>query len=120
MYDLARASRFDEAMKLQFRILELFDTMLNPFEFPDGFRAAAEMRGFSFGRGRQPMTASQQVDRAALQSVLRCILADFGLVEPPAEGCAPRTGQTSRDKVAQIVFEVMQELEQRGVICAKR
>jgi len=120
MYDLTRASRFDEAMKLQFRILELFDTMLNPFEFPDGFRAAAEMRGFSFGRGRQPMTASQQVDRSALQSVLRCILADFGLVEPPAEGCAPRTGQASRDKVAQIVYEVMQELEQRGAICAKR
>jgi len=119
LYDLARTSRFDEAMQLQFRVLELFDTMLNPFEFPDGFRAAAEMRGFSFGRGRQPMTASQQVDRAALQSVLRCILADFGLVEPPAEGCAPRTGLTSRDKVAQIVFEVMQELEQRGVICAK-
>jgi 4-hydroxy-tetrahydrodipicolinate synthase len=116
MYDLTRAGRQDDAMKIQYRILELFDAMLNPFEFPDGFRSAAEMRGFRFGRGRQPMTSSQEVDRSALQSVLRCILADFGLVEPPAAGCAPRIAQTSQDKIAQVVYEVMHELEQRGVI----
>ena len=81
-----------EAMKLQFRVLEIFDMMLNPFEFPDGFRAAAEMRGFALGHGRQPMTPTQQAERAALAEVLRCILADFGVVEPPLAGCAPRTG----------------------------
>ena len=85
MYDWARSGRLVEAMKLQFRILELFDAMLNPFEFPDGFRAGAEMRGFQFGRGRQPMTPSQHVDRSALQSLLQCILSDFGVVTPPAK-----------------------------------
>jgi 4-hydroxy-tetrahydrodipicolinate synthase len=115
MYDLSRAGNFSEAMKWQFRILELFDAMLDPFEFPDGFRAAAELRGFHFGRSRQPQTSSQRSDRTALTSVLQCILADFELVDRPAAGCAPRIRQVGPDKVEQVVFEVMRELEKRGV-----
>jgi 4-hydroxy-tetrahydrodipicolinate synthase len=115
IYDLCRAGNYQEAMKWQFRIVELFDTMLYPFEFPDGFRAAAELRGFRFGRGRQPQTGAQQTDRSALQSVLRCILADFELVDRPVAGCAPRVGQVQSDKLEQVVFEVMHELEKRGV-----
>ncbi len=120
MYDLAHAGQFEEAMKWQFRILDLFDTMLNPFDFPDGFRAAAEMRGFKMGRGRQPMTPSQQVNRVSLQSQLQCLLADFGLVEPPAAGCPPRAGEAGKDRIGQIVYEVLHELEQRGVLWTKR
>jgi 4-hydroxy-tetrahydrodipicolinate synthase len=116
MYDLSRAGRYDEAMRWQYRILELFDAMLFPFEFPDGFRAAAELRGFHFGPGRQPQTSAQRSDRAALTSVLQCILADFELVERPASGCAPRIQQIGADKVEQLVFAVMHELEQRGVL----
>jgi 4-hydroxy-tetrahydrodipicolinate synthase len=115
MFDLARAGKFDEAMKWQYRILELFDAMLYPFEFPDGFRAGAELRGFRFGRGRQPQTSSQRSDRTALTAVLQCILADFELVDRPASGCAPRIQQIGADKVGQVVFEVMRELEKRGV-----
>jgi 4-hydroxy-tetrahydrodipicolinate synthase len=116
MYDLARAGNYTEAMKWQFRILELFDAMLNPFEFPDGFRAAAGLRGFHFGRGRQPQTSAQRSDVAALTSVLNCILADFELVDPPAAGCPPRTGRIGEDKVEQVVFDVLRELEKRGVL----
>jgi dihydrodipicolinate synthase/N-acetylneuraminate lyase len=115
LYELSRAGKYDEAMKWQFRILELFDAMLNPFEFPDGFRAAAELRGFRFGRGRQPQTSAQRSDRTALASVLQCILADFELVDRPAAGCAPRVREIGHDKVEQVVFEVMHELEKRGV-----
>jgi 4-hydroxy-tetrahydrodipicolinate synthase len=116
IYDLCRAGNYAEAMKWQYRILELFDAMLFPFEFPDGFRAAAELRGFRFGRGRQPQTASQQAERNALAGVLQCILADFELVDRPAAGCAPRTRDAGKDKVEQVVFEVMHELQKRGVI----
>ncbi len=115
MYDLARAGNYGEAMKWQYRILELFDAMLYPFEFPDGFRAAAELRGFRFGRGRQPQTSAQRSDRTALTSVLHCILADFELVDRPASGCAPRIREIGADKVEQVVLEVMHELEKRGV-----
>ncbi len=120
LYDLTKAGQFEEAMKWQYRILDIFDTMLNPFDFPDGFRVATEMRGFNMGRGRQPMTATQQVNRASLQSLLQCLLSDFGLVEPPASGCAPRTGQVNKDQIGQIVYEVLHELEQRGALWTKR
>jgi 4-hydroxy-tetrahydrodipicolinate synthase len=116
LYDLFRAGQLEEAMRLQFRILELFDMMLNHFEFPDGFRAGAEMRGFRFGRGRQPQSASQRADRAALKRVLQCLLADTGVVEPPESGCAVRTGEPSRDRIEQIVIEVMETLRRRGMI----
>ena len=119
MFGLAHTGRFEEAMKLQYRILDLFDTMLNPFEFPDGFRAAAEMRGFKMGRGRQPSTPAQQVNRSSLESVLQCLLSDFGVVEPPAGGCAPRSGNLQKDQIGQIVYEVLHALEERGVIWKK-
>jgi len=119
LFDLVRSGLLGEAMQLQFRILDVFDTMLNPFEFPDGFRAAAEMRGFKMGRGRQPATPAQQVNRASLQKVLQCLLADFGVVAPPAAGCAPRTGDLQQDQVGQIVYEVLHALEERGVLWKK-
>jgi len=119
LFELTRSGNLEEAMKLQFRILDVFDTMLNPFEFPDGFRAATEMRGFKMGPGRQPSTPAQQVNRASLQKVLQCLLADLGVVEPPAAGCPPRTGNLQKDQIGQIVYEVLHELEQRGVLWKK-
>ena len=116
VYDLTKAARYDDAMKLQYRVLEIFDLMLYPFEFPDGFRAAAQLRGFALGHGRQPMTAAQEKDKIQLEEVLRCILADFGVVDPPAGGCAVRTGLPSVDKTSQIVVEVMHELKRRGIV----
>jgi 4-hydroxy-tetrahydrodipicolinate synthase len=93
--------------------------MLFPFEFPDGFRAAAALRGFDFGAGRLPQTGAQKTDRAEMAKVLQCILADFELVARPPEGCAPRTGQPApeklEDKLEQVVFEVMHELQKRGI-----
>ncbi len=78
MYDLTRAGKIDEAMKLQYRLLELFDTMLLSADFPEGFRAAVDLRGFNFGPSRQPLSESQQVDRAALKQKLQRLLAEFG------------------------------------------
>jgi 4-hydroxy-tetrahydrodipicolinate synthase len=116
LYDLTRAGRIDEAMKLQYQLIELFDNMVYTADFPEGIRAAVELRGISLGRSRQPMTESQQVDRGALQRVLQCILADFGYTAPPAEGCAPRSGNNVADRVAQIVSTVVHELRKRGAV----
>jgi 4-hydroxy-tetrahydrodipicolinate synthase len=116
IYELCRSGGFDEAMRWQYRILELFDAMLFPFEFPDGFRAAAELRGFRFGHGRQPLSSAQETDKKPLAAILQCILSDFGLVQAPAEGCAPRTGLAEQDKIAQVVYEVMAILDKRGML----
>jgi dihydrodipicolinate synthase/N-acetylneuraminate lyase len=116
VFDLTKAGQLESAMKLQYRLLELFDAMLYSADFPEGFRAAIDLRGFQFGKGRQPLSESQRIDQAALQHVLRCVLADFGVVEPPAGGCAPRTGNMTRDKIAQIAQEVVEKLHQQGAL----
>lgn len=116
MYDLAKAKQFEAAMKLQYRLLELFDAMIYSADFPEGFRAAVELRGFAMGKGRQPLSATQQIDRVKLQQVLRCILADFGYVETPPEGCPPRRGDLEPIRVRKIADEVVNELRKKGLV----
>ena len=116
LYDTVRAGQIDEAMRMQFRILELFDTMLFSADFPEGFRAAVELRGFKVGRSRQPQSDKQKVDYLTLQNVLRCILADFGYVEGPVGGCPPRTGQIEQDRISHIAATVLETLRQRGAL----
>jgi len=116
LYDLTRSGRIDEAMRLQFRMLELFDAMLYSADFPEGIRTAVELRGFQVGRGRQPQTDAQRIDRAALKKVLQCILADFGYVEAPSHGCPARTGDMNQDRLSHIAATVVQELHRRGAL----
>lgn len=115
LFDLTRAHDLEAAIKLQYRLLELFDSMLYSAEFPEGFRAAVELRGFALGRGRQPLSPAQQAGRDQLQKVLRCLLADFGLVDPPPEGCPPRRRGPSDDSVDQIVGRVVEDLRHKGL-----
>ena len=115
LFELTTARRIDEAVRLQLRLIELFDTMLYSADFPEGFRAAVELRGFNFGRGRQPLSEAQQIDRTALQRVLHCIVADFGVVAAPQEGCAVRTGNLEHDKIQQVTRAVLQEMQERGL-----
>ncbi len=116
LYDMVRAGQIDEAMCLQYRMLELFDTMLCSADFPEGFRAAVELRGFKVGRSRQPQSDKQKIDYLALQNVLRCILADFGVVEEPVGGCPPRTGNVEQDRISHIAATVLETLRQRGAL----
>jgi 4-hydroxy-tetrahydrodipicolinate synthase len=116
LFDLTTSRQLDEAVKLQLRLIELFDAMVYSADFPAGFRAAVELRGFRFGSGRQPLSDSQKIDRVALQRVQQCILADFGVIDPPAEGCSPRSGDLSQDKVHQVTQAVVATLKSRGMI----
>ena len=54
MYDAFIAGKLDEAMRLQYRVLRLFDRLFTDQNFPDGFRIGVGARGFDFGSGRQP------------------------------------------------------------------
>jgi hypothetical protein len=94
----------------------LFDAMLYSADFPEGFRAAVELRGFAMGRGRQPLSPTQQVNRDKLQMMLRCLLADFGYVEPPVEGCPPRGNDLEPIRVKRIADEVLSELRKKGLV----
>jgi dihydrodipicolinate synthase/N-acetylneuraminate lyase len=116
VYELTRAGQLDDAMRLQFRLLELFDTMVYSADFPEGFRAAVELRGFRVGRSRQPQSDKQKIDFSALQTVLRCILAESGYVDSPTQGCPPRTGNIDQDRISHIAATVLEELRKRGAI----
>jgi dihydrodipicolinate synthase/N-acetylneuraminate lyase len=116
LYDLAKDGQIEAAMRIQYRLVELFDTLLYSADFPEGFRVGVELRGFRMGQSRQPLSQSQQVDRVGLQRVVQCILADFGYVDGPSEGCPPRTGNLAQDRIGQITAGVIEALRQRGAI----
>jgi 4-hydroxy-tetrahydrodipicolinate synthase len=114
IYDLCAAGKHSEAMGLQYKLIELFDAMLYPFEFPDGFRAGAELRGFNFGKVRQPMTDAQRADRAKLKDGLQGLLAGLGMTEPPGVAATAVLGHFDRDMITRVISEVMTNLEKRG------
>ena len=64
VYDLTMAGNIKEAYRLQYRLLNLFDTVFGAGDFPEGFRLAASLRGFDFGAGRQPLTPEQKAKLA--------------------------------------------------------
>jgi 4-hydroxy-tetrahydrodipicolinate synthase len=114
LYDLTRAQRLDEACDLQYRLLELFDAMIYSSEFPEGFRAALQLRGIQTGRGRQPQSLLQQSELETLSQQLQCLLASEGLTQEPADGCADQPA-TDPQQIARIVQGVIGELQRRGI-----
>jgi len=99
---------------LQYRLLKLFDAMLFSAEFPEGFRAALRLRGFSTGTGRQPQSLVQQKELAKLSDQLQCLLAAEGFTDQPVGGC-PVGDSVDSDQVARIVQTVVGELKKRGM-----
>ena len=81
LYELARDRNIDEARKLQLRLIQLFDTMIYGADFPEGFRVALALRGFDFGKGRQPTGSAKPIDREALKRAMDDLLAEVGALE---------------------------------------
>jgi 4-hydroxy-tetrahydrodipicolinate synthase len=79
IYDLCQASKIAEARALQLQLIELFDAMLYTADFPEGFRAAAELRGIKFGQSRQPQTDEQRHNRQKLSQQLAENLKKLGI-----------------------------------------
>ena len=103
LFDLTQEGKIAEAMKIQYRLIELFDKMLNGADFPDGFRAGVELRGFNMGQSRQPISSSQSLDRQELKNMLECIIADFGLLDRP-NYCTINNGyKPNEDALAEII-----------------
>ncbi len=118
LYDLTLAGQIEEARKVQYDLVTLFDAMLYQAEFPDGFRAAVGLRGFQMGRGRQPLSDEQLDDLSTLTNTLQCMLSEHGYTDQPVGGCP--VGDASSHKanpdVTKIVGTVVSELKRRGLI----
>ncbi|MFM7843776.1 MAG: dihydrodipicolinate synthase family protein [Planctomycetota bacterium] len=114
LYDLTLARRLDEACNLQYRLLNLFDAMIYNSEFPEGFRAALQLRGIQTGVGRQPKSPNQEIQLDQLRDQLQCLLAAEGFTSEPVGGCA--VGKSvDPDAIARIVQGVVGELKRRGM-----
>ena len=124
LYDLTTSGRLDEARKLQYDLVTLFDAMLYQAEFPEGFRAAVKLRGFKMGFGRQPMSEKQLSDISMLSNTLQCMLSNHGFTDQPVQGCPPSgptmgtggVGGATGDDVGRITQAVMAELKRRGLV----
>lgn len=113
LYDLTLAGELDAARDLQYRLLHLFDAMLYSAEFPEGFRAALQLRGFDTGAGRQPKAASQALELDHLGRQLQCLLAAEGFTDEPSGGCAANQ-KVDPEQVARIVRTIVGRLREGG------
>lgn len=118
LYDLTISGQIELARKVQYDLVTLFDTMIYQAEFPEGFRAAVELRGFRMGRGRQPMSEKQLADLSTLSRTLQCMLSEHGFTDQPVGGCPVLSGTPGSQSpdVSKIVGTVVAELKRRGLI----
>lgn len=93
--------KIEQAMKLQYQLLPLFDAMISIGEFPEGFRAGARSRGWDLGPGRVPLSERQKDAVAEAQRQIDDLLSEF--VDSPTAG-------VSNQVIEKIVQQVMTQL----------
>ena len=114
LYDLTIAGQIEAARALQYKLLNLFDVMLYAADFPEGFRAGLQLRGFKTGVGRQPLSADHQLKVDLLSRSLACLLAEEGYADEPIGGC-PVGAAVDTEQVGRIVKDVLEELKHMGL-----
>jgi len=109
IYNESRAGNWDEARRVQFKLLDLFLLMINAPNFPDGFRAGYELRGFNPGRARFPISESEDVQLEEVRARIACVLTECGFAEA-AKACPSSHGIDAtalRETVKTIVERVL-------------
>jgi len=123
LYHESIAGHWEEARRIQFKLLDLINAMLYGTNFPEGFRAGMSLRGFNLGTTRQLLSPKEQCDYEEIRSHIACLLADCGFSEA-ASACrrpggahnsatraaAKTAGTSSKFNVDEVVREVMQRL----------
>jgi len=124
IYNACVEGRWEEAKRLQYKLLELFQTMLTAGNFPAGFRLGYKARGFDIGHARFPVSPGEAEHLEEVSARIACLLAECGLDgQVPAcelEDFAARSPSFSgsvnspfgKDDVARIVREVMQRMKE--------
>jgi 4-hydroxy-tetrahydrodipicolinate synthase len=114
LYAEAKAGRWDAARATQFKLVEVFSLMVNAPNFPEGFRAGYELRGFKAGHARFPISEHEAGLLADLRGKLACVLADCGFAEAAGECrrgvCTPQAPKSI--DVDSVVRSVMRHLQQ--------
>jgi 4-hydroxy-tetrahydrodipicolinate synthase len=87
------AGNWEEAKRIQFKLLDLIGALLNGTNFPEGFRAGMSLRGFALGTSRQLLSPKEQSDLEDIRAKIACILTDCGYTEA-ADACRRQAGPT--------------------------
>jgi 4-hydroxy-tetrahydrodipicolinate synthase len=74
VYELTKSGDLDAARPLHFHLIGLFDALLAAGDFPAGFRAGVELRGFSVGHSPQPACIAPQAARKIIAKELTSVL----------------------------------------------
>ncbi len=117
LYDLTVSGQLDEARRIQYDLVTLFDSMLFDAEFPNGFRKAVDLRGFNMGTGRLPQPDSQRSDTSNF-SAARCSACwpSHGFTGEPVGNCpVGEASAVDNAEVTRIVQTVVAELKRRGI-----
>ncbi|MCC7476016.1 MAG: dihydrodipicolinate synthase family protein [Pirellulales bacterium] len=80
LFDSVAEGRLELARDFQEQLTPLFDTLLTGDDFPEGFRAAIEARGFRMGPSRQPRGNRPTLSAATLSTKIARVTA---LLENP-------------------------------------
>jgi dihydrodipicolinate synthase/N-acetylneuraminate lyase len=91
IYNEARAGNWDEARRVQFKLLDLFSLMIHSPNFQQGFRAGYELRGFKPGAARFPLSPRELEIGEETRERIACVLTECGFAEA-AHACHDRTG----------------------------
>lgn len=91
LYHAFTKGDINEAKRVQFKLLELIKTMFAAGNFPEGFRAGVNLRGFQTGQGPQPMSPFEQPHFEAIRAKLACLLTECGFSEA-AQDCKTSQG----------------------------
>jgi dihydrodipicolinate synthase/N-acetylneuraminate lyase len=112
LHGAAVAGNWEEAKRLQFRLLGLFSLMVGAPNFPEGFRMGYSLRGFEPGRARFPLSGRELQVMEELRGTLACTLAEEGFPEA-ASACSRGKGldnAPSRAEVERVVRSVLMKL----------
>lgn len=111
------AGNLARAKELQYALLRLIDGIVFGAQFPEGVRAALELRGFRMGSSRLPTAPEEQVNVQRLRGVLQECLGALGCQLdaeaplPPACAGPPSAAGADENLVRRIVEQVVRRVE---------
>lgn len=113
IYNSARAGDWATSKQAQFKLLDLFALMVNAPNFPEGFRAGYQLRGFDTGNARFPLSKQELHLMEDIRGRIACVLAECGFSEAShacVRGTDPARNEL-RQQVEGIVRRVLKSLE---------
>lgn len=114
-HDQALAGNLERAKALQYSLLRLIHGLVFGVQFPEGVRAALELRGFRMGKPRFPLAPEEQANLETVRSLLSECLSDLGCqldadAAAPPRCAGPAAGGTDEALVRSIVEKVVERM----------